>query len=142
MTLLKSFDAYNLYFDVDSKSIIESVSVVRYFGWYKVVNDLLTGLLVKSRKLYFLYGTSEILVSDQFHSEIKHNDESNSTLELYEGSELICKLTYQTDNFLHGIAPFEYIDEEDFDWGLYISNTINNPETRSNLIDNLSLGHI
>ena len=49
-------------------------------------------------------------------------------------------LEYSSDDFLN-ISPFEYLDQEDFEWGGFIKKIINDENRKKTFIANLMSPH-
>ena len=136
MELLRNFDFAVKYYDYASKIEINETSKVKIIGWYKFINETVSGLLVKNNNLYFLYGDHKFLITDSHQVVLNKNNESESEFNLINDHLIQVKFSYSVPNHKH-VSPFEYIDEEDFKWGEFISKIINDRERKMNFISNL-----
>lgn len=137
MELLKNFDSANEYLDLDSNKIIKCLSEVKINGWYKIIDNAPSALLVSANRLYFIWDSNKHLVTDSTYIKIDKSKILNNNLKLYEIETLIFQFNYDADENYSNLSPFEYIDDEDFDWGLFVSNIINDTERKNNFIKNI-----
>ncbi|MNL72093.1 hypothetical protein D3C87_1973470 [compost metagenome] len=56
---------------------------------------------------------------------------------LINGNDICVRFTYPLPDLRVNVSPFEYIDEEDFNWGEFIAKVINDQERKRNFIANL-----
>lgn len=136
MELLRNFDFANKYYNYRSKSEITDTLFPKIKGWYKLINGIITGLIVKNNNLYFLHGEEEILIQDSYKALIIK--EVFNEFCLVNGKDIVVKFNYSIPNISLDVPPFEYIDEDDFKWGDFLAKVINDKERRSNFIENLS----
>lgn len=138
MILLRSFDEAIKCFDYLSRHEKNYESGKKISGWYKFINNKLTGLLVLNRKLYFLHGDDKYIVNDKFRVLIESTEiNSIKRFRLFNGEKLIVSFSYNSPMQKLNIPPFEYIDEEDFRWGEFIEKIINDENRKNNFIMNL-----
>ncbi|MCW5921687.1 MAG: hypothetical protein KIS77_05040 [Saprospiraceae bacterium] len=143
MELLKNFDSANKYLDLDSNKIMEYSSQVKINGWYKLIDNIPSALLVTANRLYFIWNNKKKLITNNTYIKIDDlKDLNKKTLKLYEPAMLIFQFDYNVDDNYSNVTPFEYIDDEDFDWGLFVSNIINDTERKNNFIKNIMEGPI
>ncbi len=138
--LLRNFDYDTKYFDYRSKTEFEEAANFQVNGWYKLINGLLCGLLVKDNNLYFLYGEKEFLITESHRVLLKGESNVEAEFNLTYGNDVLVRFLYPTPDSKLNVSPFEYIDEEDFDWGGSIAKIINDGERKSNFIMNLMGG--
>lgn len=136
MELLRNFDFAKKYYDCESKVEINETSNVKIFGWYKFINEKLSGLLVTNNNLYFLYGDNKFLITDSHKVSLKKINNEENEFKLVNNDTTEAKFLYFVPNHKH-VSPFEYIDEEDFKWGDFIAKIINDGERKNNFISNL-----
>ena len=62
----------------------------------------------------------------------------NLFAEIYSGKSLILRFQYYKtgENFDNDVSSF--VEEEDFDWGLFLRNILNNPIRKKNIFDNIN----
>ena len=90
----------------------------------------LIAVFAKNNKMYFQYGESIIEINDDCNVLHKELTKEQREFRFYKKGELLFSNKYIVDLSLYGIQPFDYIEEEDFDWGLLMSNLINDKERR------------
>lgn len=135
--LLRNFDFAAKYFDCKSKSEITNTSNPKISGWYKFITGILSALLITENQLYFLYGEDKFLITDSHRVLLKATKKSENEFNLMNGNEVVVKFLYSVPDSKLNISPFEYIDDEDFKWGDFIANIINDQERKKNFIVNL-----
>lgn len=136
MILLRNFDFATKYYNYQSKIEVNDSSFPKIKGWYKLINGIVSGIIVKDNDLYFLYENKEFLVKDYYQAVIISNKMFNEFY-LKNGNDIVVKFEYSIPNIDVNISPFEYIDEDDFKWGDFLAKIINDKERRSNFIKNL-----
>jgi len=135
--LLRNFDFATKYFDYESKTELEKTPHSPIKGWYKFINELLTGLLVTNNKLYFLYGDDKILINESHRVLLKGSTTTKTEFSLFYGNDIILKFLCPLPDLKINVSPFEYIDEEDFNWGAFIAKIINDGERKRNFVMNI-----
>lgn len=136
--IVRNFEAFNQYYDIDSNSFITSISVMDIIGWYKTVDKFVSILFVKNNKLNISLGDVNHQVNDNTQAKIEDLSDKMKRFMLLESNKVILFFDYDFQSNYSATSPFEYIDDEDFDWGLYLSNIVNNKNKRNNII--LQLG--
>ncbi|QKX05388.1 hypothetical protein HN014_10835 [Aquimarina sp. TRL1] len=139
MILLKNFDFAKKYFDFEMQieKELENIDVIN--GWYKIIDSILTGVLVQKNKLYFLYGSDKYHITKDHNIVLKKTDSSKNikTLILFDKKNKI--VSYSYTDFEENLypTPFDYIDDEDSKWEYFIEKIINDEERKNNFISNL-----
>lgn len=136
MILLRNFDFANKYYNYQSKIEMNDTSFPRIKGWYKLINGIVSGVIVKENDLYFLYGDKEFLIKDSYQAIINHKTVNEFCLKTEK--DIVVKFNYSIPNIDLNISPFEYIDEDDFKWGDFLAKIINDKNRKNNFIENLS----
>lgn len=54
------------------------------------------------------------------------NNKRERIFKLMKKDKFILSFIYEIDSIIEGNSPFEYIDDEDNDWGIFVENRINN----------------
>jgi predicted PolB exonuclease-like 3'-5' exonuclease len=134
--LLRNFDFAVKYFDYKSKTELEETSNPKTYGWYKFIDGLLSALLVTDNNLYFLYGEDKILIKESYRVLLKEKSNKESEFSLVNGKNVLVKFLYHLPDPKLNVAPFEYIDEDDFKWGEFIAKIINDKERQRNFVMN------
>lgn len=136
MTLLQSFDDYNQFLNLDTEVVLSIDSDCDSIGWYKIIDGKVSAIYVKEGNLFLRFGGENISLDDNKHSRTETMDASSKIFELIdENQNVILRFRYIADTEMSGVAPFDYIDQEDFDWGLFLLNIINNKERKINFIE-------
>ncbi len=138
MKLLKNFDVFKEYFNLDTKEFCSFEQLQKTVGIYKTLDGIMTGLLVEDTNLYFLYGEEKFLITDSYKVLLKKISKAESEIALSVGNEELVKFLYPIPNLELNVTPFEYIDEEDFKWGEFIEKIVNDKERRRNFVAKLS----
>ena len=136
--LLRNFDFAVKYLDYESKTELENTSGLQISGWYKFTNGILSALLVKNNRLYFLYNDKMFLIMESHRvllSQAKNQIENEFSLVGENGT--LVKFLYTTADPKLNISPFEYIDDGDFKWEDFIANIINDENRKSNFVTNI-----
>lgn len=137
MRLLKNFDLFKEYYNIDNKQFCSFENLQKTVGIYKIIKSIMTGLLVEDGILYFLFGEEKFVLT-KFHSvllEVKSNVENRFSL--ISGNDLFVSFLYLIPSTKLNVSPFEYIDEDDFNWGIFIANIVNDKERQRSFIMNL-----
>ncbi|RFS15040.1 hypothetical protein [Emticicia sp. C21] len=138
MILLRNFNNAFQYFDFDSKKYIKKESISNINGWYMLIDNVFSGLLVLDSTLYFLWENEQFIVNDNLKVEIDRNYSQNKSLfKLLSFDRIIVQFAYETPKNLLNTSPFEYIDEDDFNWGEYLASIINNLDKKKQFLENL-----
>ncbi len=135
--LLQNFDFATKYFDYKSKTELDGNLNLKINGWCKFINGLLTGLLVIDNHLYFLYGDEKILIKDSYKVLLKGSNNTEAELSLFDGNDIIVKFLSPLPDLKLNVSPFEYIDDDTFNWGEFIAKIVNDKERQRNFIMNL-----
>lgn len=139
MTTLRNFDDANMFINLELKRNIQDSSISSCNGLYKLINNELSALFVSDYKLYFILGDEIKPVDDTFNVKIVNGSNGTKKLvKIFNDEVLVFQFSYAPPSTeLLNIAPFEYIDEEDFNWGMFIENVINNKNRKRSFIRNL-----
>ncbi len=140
MTLLRNFDKGNEYLDIvqmrsSTKNYDSNMS-----GWYKLINGDVSGIVIENSNLYILWKNTKYLIDDSSKVIIEDcalNSKSKK-FSFFQSGNLIYSFQYKAENYSLDSSPFEYIDYENYDWGCFLSNIINNKSRRSQIIENIS----
>ncbi len=138
MIILRNFDFANKYFYFEKRMECETNSVNTIDGWYKIINDKLTALLVLNNNLYFIFDSIKYFIKDDFMVVLEKNDSSKSfVFNLMDGETTIVSFKYHLSREIINVEPFGYLDDEDFKWEEFIRNIINDENKKKNFINNL-----
>lgn len=137
MKLLGNFDVFKEYYNIETKRFYSFDTLQKTVGIYKIIKGKMTGLLVKDDNLYFLFGEEKFLITDSHKGLLKEKSNAEKEFNLIYRNEVVVRFSYPLPDPKLNVSPFEYIDEEDFKWGDFIANIINNQERKKNFIANL-----
>lgn len=138
MKLLRNFELHNILFDLESGEEFKNLEpVINIYGWYRQIEGVLTALYVEKNELYFLFGTTKFQVGDDCKVDLKQLTENTMELLIYHKEDLIVRFSLPFIPKFTYPAPFDYLNELEQDWGLFIQEIINNPVRRRNMISNL-----
>lgn len=138
MILLRNFEIANRFFDLHSNSFITTDSKIQSNGWYKLINEIISGLFVLNSNLYILYANEKYLITNNSSIDILDIDNrAFRTCKYYQSGHLIFEFTYEMSYDISKISPFEYIDSEDSDWGSFIFNIVSSNVRKRAIIETL-----
>jgi hypothetical protein len=128
MLHLQSFDKHNEFLELYSNRLeIIDYGKPSTNGWFKIINNITTSFFWIGTSFYMRIGEKEYVLPESFKANSMFISGITYQFKLYDEMKQVSQFEYESDKSLFGIAPFEYIDEEDFNWGLFLSNIINNP---------------
>ena len=134
MKLLSSFDYFKEYYDLGTNEFCFFESLQKNVGTYKIIEGIMTALLVENNKLYFLYGDNKFLMTDSHKVLLKEKSKVEKEFILFNGNNELIRFLYSLPDPQLNASPFEYIDEEDFKWGDFVEKVINDSERKRNFI--------
>lgn len=137
MRLIGNYDLFKEYYNIDTKQFCYFENIQKTIGMYINIKGILNGILVEDGLLYFFYGEENFLITEshQVLLEVKSNTESKFSL--INGNDVLVEFLYsKPSSELLYCSPFEYIDEDDLDWGVFIEKIINDKERQRNYIMN------
>lgn len=138
MKLLRNFELYDILFDLESGEEFKNLEpVTNIYGWYRQIEDVLTALYVEKNELFFLFGITTFQVGDQCKVDLIQLAEDTMELLIYHKEDLIVRFSFPFAPKFNYPAPFDYLNDMEQGWGLFIQEIINNPVQRRNLISNL-----
>lgn len=138
MKLLRNFELHDILFDLESGKEFKNLEpVTNIYGWYRQIEDVLTALYVERNELYFLFGTTKFQVGEDCKVELIQLVENTKELLIYHKEDLTVRFSFPFAPKLNYPAPFDYLNDLEQDWGLFIQEIFNNPVRRRNMISNL-----
>lgn len=137
MRLLKNFDSMEDYYDLDSHNFYVFGDLQKNIGMYKISEGNMSAIIIEE-DLIFLWQNQMFIISDDYHMKIRKEKiiDKHSVLKkfsLYKLDLLLVEFNYIAE-VGYNIPPFDYIDDEDSDWGLFLLNIINNLERKKQFI--------
>lgn len=143
MNFLKNFKKCNLYIDIESNRRFINDSNLSCIGLFEEIGNNLSQLYVKDSNLYFSIKDELQLIDDRVFSKLKTISQINKNV-IRRRFSLLSKNKIFKDQLLltfeyyaeigYNTPPFDYIDTEDSDWGLFVQNIINNKRRKENFI--------
>jgi uncharacterized protein YkuJ len=110
--------------EVDFLNITE-----KYNGIYQVFSGILIAFFCSSECLYLLLNEHVFLVDKELHV-IYNADGDLKKIGVLKHNEVVCEVTYKDDSA--PVSTLTYVeDEEDANFGLWLSNVISSEERRS-----------
>lgn len=135
--LLRNFDIAVKYFDYISNYEVENHSTPKICGWYKFIDGQISALLVNENKLYFRYGVNTYLISRSHKVTINKINNNESKFSLVDGNRVIAMFNYLNPVPFLNLPPFDFINQADQDWGMFLEKILNNEERKRNFVLNL-----
>ena len=131
--MLQSFDSATKFLDLNTLIVKNEGNPVT-IGWYKIVNGMICAFYVRNNNLMLKYGENDFLISSSSKAKSILINDNFYAFRLFEESKVIFEFLYEANKSLFNLEPFDYLDEEDFDWGLFLSNIINDPERKERIL--------
>jgi hypothetical protein len=133
---LQNFDSINHYFNLETEQTVYSNTKEKTSGWYREINGLVSALFVTEHKLYTIWRRNRFLIDKSCIVIVEKTESLDKKIfKLYCDDNLIFQFIYEVEEELNQAAPFDYIDNEDFDWGLFLANIINTPTRKTAFIE-------
>ena len=136
--LLKSFDQVGKYYDILSSKIVSSNEERKSVGWFKMINRSMSALYVENQNIVYYFNKQTWIINPAHKAVTKIIKDHKKSFSLLVGHSIAHKFVYIFDDKLMSVMPFGYIDEEDFDWGLFLSQIINDQERQNRIINQLT----
>jgi hypothetical protein len=145
MKLLKNILKWDSYFDIESNEEIINSNYLPIIGWFTYIDGNMSKLYVENGELYFSYIDFLLHIKKCYFVRLKElkqlDDHTISKVfslfekRLFKKDKKLLEFEY-TAEVNYNIPPFDYIDDEDSDWGLFVANIINSTERKKNLLKN------
>jgi hypothetical protein len=136
MANLKNFDSINLVLNIESNLISQDQTFLNINGWYKIIKNSISGIFAQNNNLYFWWNGKDILITDEFKIEIESVNHNEKSLKMFKSDELLIQFNYTIQEQNLTFSPFEYIDESDFDWGVFLQKIVNNKKAKEEFVLN------
>lgn len=133
MKLLRNFDEFIKYYDIDADKHLTFKSFQKTIGTYKIMEGIVVGVFVNDEDLYFLYGNKKIRVPDSYRLIVRNMTNKKVELVLTDGSNEILKITYNAPEPFHYDKPFDYLNDDK--WENYMTDIINDKVKKSDFIE-------
>lgn len=132
--LLQSFENSSYFMDIESMEIIHSNQPLPSIGWYNRINkeiccfyliDNVFVLKYKDKEVFLDYFTKAILLKNDYSYKLIVLNKENVDLEV--------EYLFNKSQYIFELDTSAFVEEEDFNWGLFINNIINNKERQDRL---------
>ncbi|NDV68509.1 hypothetical protein [Dysgonomonas sp. 25] len=141
MKLLKDFRRFGRYIESSSKQEhIDNSLPIKIAGWFCELENAFSSLYLKDDALHFSFNETNIIIDSDVTVKLSTPTLINSTSSLalyekqfmlYEREKLLLSFKYTIDEFYQITME----EEEDFDWGLFVSNIINVPKRKKQILE-------
>jgi hypothetical protein len=133
---VQAFDNASEYLKLDTLRAPSKDEKVRITGWFQYVGNKLSALYFKNDTFFVQYDNQCLKIEEGTVAKItKNNDEYEFSL--YQKDHLALTFTYIVSNQAvdpnFDLTPF--VEEEDFNWGVFMFNIINNKSRMLNIIE-------
>jgi len=137
-SLLRSFDNATEYLNVDTIERELLPAGQKVVGWFKMIHSLPCMLVVEHERLLIKYNHTSIEINETTEANTLPVANRVSQFELMSDEGFTLKFTYEHEQVASSEAPFDYIEDEDFNWGLFLSNIVNDHSRTQALIKRFS----
>ncbi|MCR8559143.1 hypothetical protein KXD93_15910 [Mucilaginibacter sp. BJC16-A38] len=108
-------------------------------GWFTDIDGLISGLFADHNKLFLQLNDLRYVVDERTTAKTEIlNVNGQRKFSLFDETSLIASFKYSVEIAFNHIPPVEYLDDDEFDWGLFLSNIINNASRKTEFINNNS----
>lgn len=106
------------------------IASMRLSGGYSIVNGMIVCLYRVDNALYFRLGEEEFKIADDATSILVHEN-GYRLFQLVQNGNLLVNFRYRSPVYeVSNIDPTPFIDEEDFDFFLFVHNVLNQGDRR------------
>lgn len=133
-SLIKYNHSDGSFTEISKKSIGNNdISIVD--GFYSVLSSTFVAIYRFEGELFIRIGDKCLPFSDEVVVSVRGEDDDRELLILEAGKE-ICKINYELDASLQfEDDPTPFIDKEDFDFGLFLSNISKSENRKQHILD-------
>ena len=104
-------------------------------GWFSEIESKLFALYSLDKKLYFYYSGKTIELKEEIRIEVSGSPEKRH-LEVFNENNLVFEILYNIKkNKIYNNDPTPFIEKEDFDFGLFVSNISKNIQRKKILVE-------
>jgi hypothetical protein len=107
-------------------------------GWYKLIGSTPTILFVEADALFLTFGNLSQRINDFCSVTLSEKNNLLGRFQLFQGHDLVIEYCYSKAEDYSRISPFEYLEEEDSDWGMFVQRIINQKPARQAFLSNLT----
>jgi hypothetical protein len=132
---LQSFCKATECLDLNTLETVSKKKDIRTVGWYNYLDNVFSALYFNQNVFFVRFGSLSIRVDEGVAAVVKKSD-GKYQFDLYRNDhlELSFKYSINSQSIPHEFDFTPFAQKEDFDWGLFICNIINNKSRRSNII--------
>ncbi|WP_108822442.1 hypothetical protein [Dysgonomonas sp. Marseille-P4361] len=149
MKLLKDFNRHSRYIEFTSKEqYFDSSRLSPIIGWFCKFENNFSALYIENDILYFLFNNNKAHISPNIKVELSQPllIDTSSPLKLYQRefnmyerkSLFRKKLLFSFRYIVEEFYQLTMENEEDFDWGLFVANIVNNHKRQKTIIELLN----
>jgi hypothetical protein len=139
MSYLKNFNSATSFLELESKKMVFEDAKTDSKGWFHIEKGKLSAIYAKNNSAFLMVEDNVYPIHYNTTVKLKRMDNSTTaTFELWNDYEKVVYFDYTKDEKYNINSPFEYLDDEDFDWGLFLYNIINSKERLEIFIENNS----
>src|SRR5690606_2910078 len=106
-------------------------------GWYKLLDSGMSALYVQEFELYFLFREKSFLIKEEHRVGLRKISENSVEFSITENQKTVVSFIYYALESESSHTPFEYLNDLESDWGVFIQEIINNHVRKQNFILNL-----
>jgi hypothetical protein len=132
---IRNYDCAGEFFDLKNQKMVFNYKS-KFNGWYKNIGDKISAIIVYDYKVYLIWQEKHYAVNDDCMARVNQTESLNKKVfSLFNGTSLLLSFIYETEESLSYPAPFEYLDDDDIDWGMFLKNVINKIPRKNNFIN-------
>lgn len=136
---LQSFDSAKEYISLSTGIKYLKSKDVKTKGWFKYIDNVLSALFFENNDFFILYNDIKVQINDNIRASILRGNDKY-IFQLFDGNndDLLLQFYYSFDEQLFSLSSVtsSFVEEEDFNWGLFLVNIINDENRRSRIIMN------
>jgi len=138
--LLINIDNIREYYDMSNGHFLCYDTLRKTIGLYhKNSNQMMTGIYTENGRLFLMIRDRILEIGGDHKVAVEKLDDLNRKCLLFEHGKCIENFDYQAEDDHSQYPPFEYLDSENYDWGVLLSNIINNRQRRMEFIEQRNL---
>jgi len=132
--LLVEYDHYSGRYTAHSRKDLGVTSLERIEGFFSILSGIFVALYTYGQQLFLRIGDDCIQFTDDILVEVS-GDEINRKMVVKKGDQRVANVEYVLDlSFRFPDDPTPFIEDEDFDFGLFVSNVAKNPNRKRVLL--------
>lgn len=126
---LSDFNSIHHVLDLENFSVVPNVPRRQTGGSYCICDGVFTALYFQDRRLILQVTDRKMLIEPGLIAKIEKLDNSTERrFLLFSDKDVLVSFDYCAEEAFNDLSPWEWLPDEEFDWGLWLVNIINNPE--------------